>query len=108
MAIFLKLISCSTVVQYKFHIAISFIVFLVSFSEIRRSKGRIGFYKPQNLEKAILAVITGKLNQSQAADKFDVTQSTISRRLRKMKSQLSQEFPIEQSQLGTQPNLKPP
>lgn len=83
-------------------------MFLVSFSEIRRSKGRIGFYKPQNLEKAILAVITGKLNQSQAADKFDVTQSTISRRLRKMKSQLSQEFPIEQSQLGTQPNLKPP
>jgi Trm5-related predicted tRNA methylase len=35
----------------------------------------MGHFHPENLEKAILAVTSRKMNQSQAAHKYGVTQS---------------------------------
>lgn len=63
--------------------------------ERRRSKGRMGHFHPENLEKAILAVTSRKMNQSQAAVKYGVTQSTISRRLSKIGFKM-QQFPSAQ------------
>lgn len=64
----------------------SVITFLNSFgvfSGFGRTSYR-GRNVPNNIEEAILSVTSGKLNQSQAAQKYGVTQPTISRRLAKM------------------------
>ena len=72
--------------------------FIISELALKRAKcGRVGFYNPKNLEMAILAVTSRKMNQVQAAAKYGVTQSTISRRLSKIGFKKHHEALIEQT-----------
>ena len=68
----------------------------------------MGHFHPENLEKAILAVTSRKMNQSQAAHKYGVTQSTISRRLSKIGFKMQQYPSAQYSVLQQLPaDLKP-